>query len=103
MIQRGQQEMARYIVEGLSQNRTQSQSNTNDNDDAGVEGDIEDGGGWDGQRTGRERRMKARKPLENILSVSCFPFVCSRCHLLTSSLGEDPGPSEGPNERPYCY
>ena len=75
MIQRGQQDMARYIVEGLRQNRPQSQSRTGSGHDTGIEGDIEDEDEEDDQGTGREQGRKARKPWENIISVSFFPFA----------------------------
>jgi hypothetical protein len=68
-LERGQQEMARYIVEGLSQNFPQPWSNTANDHDTGVEGDIKDEGGFNGRPTGRGRRTKARKPWENLLSV----------------------------------
>ena len=91
MIQRGQQEMARYIVEGLRDRP--SQSTANNNYDAGVKGDIEDEDEQDNLPMRRMRSTKARKPCENILSVLCTPSLPFR--LLTSCLGEDPGPYEG--------
>lgn len=77
MIQRGQQDMARYIVEGLRQNQPQPQSWTGSGHDTGVEGDIEDEDEGGFQGTAGERESKAQTPLENHLSVSLFPFILS--------------------------
>ncbi|KAF9778450.1 hypothetical protein BJ322DRAFT_1000864 [Thelephora terrestris] len=73
--------MAHYIVEGLRPNHTNTRSNANADRDTGDDGDIEDEGEWDGERTGRERRRKARKPWENTLSV-CSHLPTSTCIFL---------------------
>lgn len=73
MIQRGQQEMARYIVDGLRKTHPRTQSRSASNHDTGDEGDVEDESEGDSQGAGGDRRRKARTPWENQLSVLFFP------------------------------
>ena len=78
MIQRSQQEMAQYIVNGLRQNRPWPQSNNVSGHDSGNEGDIKDEDKDEGDM--KDRGRKARSALENILSVLLFHFT----HILAS-------------------
>ena len=99
MIQRSQQEMARYIVDGLRRNHPQSQSRNTSNYDTGNEGDIEDEDEEDDQGTGRERRRKGRTPWENLLSVM-FPSFLPLFSFLTGRVGEDSDTYEPSDESP---